>query len=126
MHLGDAFHNGPIPLVSIAPFRKDRGASFEWHVLGATRLASTHPGMFNENAHVIAGIALGDQCEHVVKEIQLVSSRLILYHAAIFSEAAKVKLAHHAWVNYEGRSTSSWRQLLEVAKKQNMHQSKTI
>ena len=116
MDLGDASHNGPIPLVSVAPLRKNRRASFEWHVLSAAYLVPTHVGIYNESAHVSAGIALRNIGENFVKEIKLVSSRLILYHAAVFAEAAKVKLAHHAWVNYEGRSTSSWRQLLEVAK----------
>ena len=69
MHLGDASHHCPIPLVSVAPFCEDRGAPFEWHIFCAAYLVTTHVSIYNETMYVIAGIALRNIREYFVEEI---------------------------------------------------------
>ena len=94
---------------------------FERHVLGAPYFIAADVSVNDEAPHIIAGIAKANICQDFVEKIQLSQPRLVLNDAAIFTQAAEVKFAHHTWMYYEGCSTSGRRELFEIPEEQHVH-----
>lgn len=81
----------------VSPLGENRSITFEWRMLGcaATNSSTSYVRIDDKVTHCRRALTVRDVGQHLMEVFDLLASRLVLHHAPVLTEHAKIERANH-------------------------------